>query len=200
MSSLNCTICACCTRWSSVCSSKSAWAKLTVKKYRTDGWVAFKKAGLVGVEYTLSLSSLSSDPSSQLDVLGHDRDSLGVDRAQVGVLEQADQIALAGFLQSHDGSALEPQVSLEVLGDFSDQSLEGQLSVNSSVDFWYLLISLRATVPGLYRWGFFTPPVEGALFLAALVASCFLGAFPPVLFRAVCFVRAILRKLSVAEL
>ena len=99
-----------------------------MKKNRTDGWVAFKKAGLVGVEYTLSLSSLSSDSSSQLDVLGHDRDSLGVDRAQVGVLEQADQVALAGFLQNHDGSALEPQVCLEVLGNFSDQSLEGQLS------------------------------------------------------------------------
>merc|ERR1719147_74172 len=67
----------------------------------------------------------------------------------------------------------------------------GSLRNNSSVDFWYLLISRRATVPGLYRCGFFTPPVAGALFLAAFVASCFLGAFPPVDFRAVCFVRAI---------
>merc|ERR1711936_1116437 len=55
------------------------------------------------------------------------------------------------------------------------------------------VISRRATVPGLYRWGFFTPPVAGADFLAALVASCFLGAFPPVDLRAFCFVRAILR-------
>lgn len=44
----------------------------------------------------------------------------------------------------------------------------------------------------LYLWGFLTPPVDGALFLAALVASCFLGAFPPVDLRAVCLVRAIL--------
>lgn len=43
----------------------------------------------------------------------------------------------------------------------------------------------------LYLWGFLTPPVEGALFLAALVASCFLGALPPVDLRAVCLVRAI---------
>jgi hypothetical protein len=57
--------------------------------------------------------------------------------------------------------------------------------------FWYFLISLNATVPGLKRWGFFTPPVAGADFLAAFVASCFLGAFPPVDFLAVCFVRAI---------
>jgi hypothetical protein len=36
-----------------------------------------------------------------------------------------------------------------------------------------------------------TPPVAGADLRAALVASCFLGAFPPVDFLAVCFVRAI---------
>ncbi len=69
----------------------------------------------------------------------------------------------------------------------------GSLRMRSSVDFWYLLISRRATVPGLYLWGFFTPPDAGADFLAALFASetCFRGAFPPVDFLAVCFVRAI---------
>lgn len=48
----------------------------------------------------------------------------------------------------------------------------------------------------LYLWGFFTPPVDGALFLAALVASCFLGAFPPVDLRAVCLVRAMTQLTS----
>ena len=43
----------------------------------------------------------------------------------------------------------------------------------------------------LYLCGFLTPPVAGADLRAAFVASCFLGAFPPVLLRAVCFVRAI---------
>jgi histone H3 len=57
--------------------------------------------------------------------------------------------------------------------------------------FWYFLISLSATVPGLNRWGFFTPPVAGADFRAAFVASCLRGALPPVDFLAVCFVRAI---------
>jgi hypothetical protein len=58
-------------------------------------------------------------------------------------------------------------------------------------------------VPGLYLWGFLTPPVAGALFLAALVASCFLGALPPVDFLAVCLVRAMLlvqKGLSLAPL
>ena len=43
-----------------------------------------------------------------------------------------------------------------------------------------------------YLWGFFTPPVAGADLRAALVASCFLGALPPVDLRAVCLVRAML--------
>ena len=47
-------------------------------------------------------------------------------------------------------------------------------------------------MPGLYLCGFFTPPVAGALFRAALVANCFLGALPPVDFLAVCLVLAIL--------
>ena len=83
--------------------------------------------------------------------------------------------------------------------------------MRSSVDFWYRRISRRATVPGLYRCGFLTPPVAApavldAVFRAALVATtsqhmsklkvrgdalCFRGAFPPVDFRAVCLVRAI---------
>jgi len=46
-------------------------------------------------------------------------------------------------------------------------------------------------VPGRYLWGFLTPPVAGADLRAALVASCFLGALPPVDLRAVCLVRAI---------
>ena len=66
----------------------------------------------------------------------------------------------------------------------------GNLRINNSVDFWYLLISLNATVHGLYLCGFLTPPVAGADFLAAFVASCFLGALPPVDLRAVCFVLA----------
>ena len=71
--------------------------------------------------------------------------------------------------------------------------------MSNSVDFWYLLISRRATVPGLYLCGFLTPPVAGALFRAALVANCFRGAFPPVDLRAVCFVRAIFYQISLTE-
>jgi hypothetical protein len=63
-----------------------------------------------------------------LDILRHDGDSLGVDGAQVGVFEQANQVRFGRFLQRQDRGGLESQVSLEILGDFSDQSLERQLS------------------------------------------------------------------------
>jgi len=63
-----------------------------------------------------------------LDVLWHDGDTLGVDSAQVGVLKETDEVGLAGFLESHDGGALESEVGLEILSDFSDQALERQLA------------------------------------------------------------------------
>ena len=67
----------------------------------------------------------------------------------------------------------------------------GNFLMSSSVVFWYFLIYLRATVPGLNRWGFLTPKGMGAVFLAILVAtSCFLGTFIADLW-AVCFVLAI---------
>ena len=74
------------------------------------------------------LSTLAADSSGQLDVFRHDGDSLGVDGAQVGVLEKTDQVGLASLLQGHDGRALEAQIRLEVLSDFTDQALEGQLA------------------------------------------------------------------------
>ena len=74
------------------------------------------------------LSTLSTDSPGELDVLGHDGDPLGVDGAQIGILKESDEVSLAGLLESHDGGALEPQVSLEVLGDLPDQTLEGELA------------------------------------------------------------------------
>ena len=75
-----------------------------------------------------NLSTLSTDTAGELDVLGHDGDTLGVDGAQVGVLKQTDEVSLAGLLEGHDGRALEAEVSLEVLGNLTDQALEGQLA------------------------------------------------------------------------
>ena len=49
-----------------------------------------------------------------------DGDTLGVDGAQVGVLEEGDEIRLDGLLQSTDGGGLEAEIGLEVLGDLTN--------------------------------------------------------------------------------
>jgi len=73
------------------------------------------------------LTALSTDAAGELDVLGHDGDTLGVDGAQVGVLEEANKVGLSGLLKGKDSGSLEPQVGLEVLGDLADEALEGEL-------------------------------------------------------------------------
>jgi len=75
----------------------------------------------------VNLGTLSADTASKLDILWHNSDTLGVNGAQIGVLEQSDQISLTGLLESTNGSRLEPQISFEVLSNFSHKTLEGQL-------------------------------------------------------------------------
>ena len=74
------------------------------------------------------LRALTADAAGKLNVLGHDGDTLGVDGAQVGVLEETHEIRLGGFLEGEDGGGLEPEVGLEVLGDLADEALEGELA------------------------------------------------------------------------
>ena len=63
-----------------------------------------------------------------MDVLGHDGDTLGVDGAQVGVLEQANKVGLGRLLEGEHGRALEAQVRLELLSDLTHQTLERELA------------------------------------------------------------------------
>merc|ERR1719291_1028260 len=93
--------------------------------------------------------SLTSDSSGELHILGHDGNSLSMDGAEVGVLEESDHVSLSGLLESEDGGGLESKISLEIVGDFSDESLERKFSNEELSRFWNLLISLRETVPGL---------------------------------------------------
>ena len=63
-----------------------------------------------------------------MHVLWHDGNSLGVDGAKVGVFEKSDHVGFSGLLEGEDGGRLESKVSLEVVGDFSNESLERKLS------------------------------------------------------------------------
>jgi len=74
------------------------------------------------------LRALATDAARELDVLGEDGDTLGVDRAEVGVLEETDEVRLGRLLERHDGRRLKAEVRLEVLGDLADEALERELA------------------------------------------------------------------------
>ena len=76
----------------------------------------------------MNLGALTAETAGKLDVLGLDGDTLGVDGAQVGVLEERDEVGLDGLLESTDGRGLEAEVRLEVLSNLTDKTLEGQLA------------------------------------------------------------------------
>ncbi len=48
--------------------------------------------------------------------------------AEVSVLEEPHKVSLRGLLESSHGGALESEIGLEVLSDFTDQALEWELS------------------------------------------------------------------------
>ena len=74
------------------------------------------------------LGALSTDAASELDVLGHDGHTLGVDSAQVGVLEETNEVGLRCLLECEDGRALETEISLEILSNLADKALERELA------------------------------------------------------------------------
>ena len=77
---------------------------------------------------TWCLGALAANTPSKLDVIRHNRDALGMDRAQVSVFEETNEVRLGGFLEGQHSQSLEAEVTLEVLGDLADETLEGQLA------------------------------------------------------------------------
>ena len=49
------------------------------------------------------LRALATEAAGQLDVLGLDGETLGVVGAQVGILEEGDEVGLDGLLEGADG-------------------------------------------------------------------------------------------------
>lgn len=74
------------------------------------------------------LGALATDAAGKLDVLGHDGDTLSVNGTQVGVFEETNKVGFGSLLKCHHSRGLEAQVSFEILGDFANKSLEGELA------------------------------------------------------------------------
>ena len=74
--------------------------------------------------------TLDRPPESlhQVHIPGHERDTLGVQRAEVRIGEQAHQVRLGGFLQALDGRPLPPKLGAQGMPcdeNFTHQSSEG---------------------------------------------------------------------------
>ena len=73
------------------------------------------------------LAWMACEQKIELDVCTILKSNKGT-HTKIGVLKETDKVGFAGFLQSHHGRALEPQVGLEVLGNLANQTLEGELA------------------------------------------------------------------------
>ena len=74
-----------------------------------------------------SIVALATNTSCQDDVLGHERDTVGVQRAQVGVLKHVSHVGLSCLLQGQQSLALEAELWVCILGDGLDKAHERQL-------------------------------------------------------------------------
>jgi hypothetical protein len=71
---------------------------------------------------------LATEAAGELHVAVHDGHTLGVDGAKVDVLEERSEVGLGGLLERGDGVGLEAEVLLVLLGDLTDEALEGKLA------------------------------------------------------------------------
>jgi hypothetical protein len=68
------------------------------------------------------LRSLTTNATSQLNMLGHDGDTLGMNGAEIGIFKETHQVRFRRLLKGQDGRALETEIQLEILRNLSDQS------------------------------------------------------------------------------
>jgi len=137
------------------------------------------------LSYSLHLSTLPTNSSGQLNIFGHDSNTLGMDSAQVGVFEQADQVSLTGLLEGTDSCTLEAKISLEVLGNLTDQPLEWQFPYQQFCGFlvtpdltesdcsWPVTMGLLHTTSG---WGTLSGGLGGQLLTRSFSSSRFTGS------------------------
>ena len=126
---------------------------------------------------TRLLRAFSADATGELYVLRHDGYSLGVDRTEICVLEKTNQVGFACFLQGHHSGALEAELSLEILGDLTDETLEGQLADEK---FGALLVAAdfsEGNCAGPVAMRFLYPSSSRSTFPGCLCRQLFSGGF-----------------------
>lgn len=132
---------------------------------------------LRGEVYSTALCSFSSDSPSELNIFGHDGDPFRMNGAQIGVFEESDEVGFRSLLQCPNGGRLESKIGLEILGNFSDQSLEGELS---DQEFSRFLVSpdfSEGYSSGPVSMGFLDPSCGWGRFSGRFGCQLFSGGF-----------------------
>jgi histone H3 len=108
-----------------------------------------------------------------------------VDGAQVGILEERDEVGFDGLLESTDGGRLEAQVGLELLGNLTDETLEWELAdeelsrllvttdLTESDSSWLVSVWLLDTTG---RWGLLAGSLGSKLLSWGLATSGLAGS------------------------
>jgi hypothetical protein len=98
-------------------------------------WVELKNSGcFLGCPFvqlqgaSSYLGAFTANTAGELDILGHDGNTLGVNRTQVGILKETNQVSLGGFLEGKDGRSLKTEIGLKVLRNLTHETLKGQLA------------------------------------------------------------------------
>ncbi|PNX61597.1 hypothetical protein L195_g052542 [Trifolium pratense] len=71
-----------------------------------------------------NLSPLASNPTSKLNILRHNSNSLSMNSTKISIFKQTNKISFSSFLKCRNSTTLESQIGFEILSDFSNQSLE----------------------------------------------------------------------------
>jgi histone H3 len=74
------------------------------------------------------LRPFTTNASGQLNVLGHDGNTLGVNGAQVCILKHTNKVSLQSLLEGKYSCASETQVTAEILSNLLYQTLEWRLA------------------------------------------------------------------------
>ena len=119
-----------------------------------------------------------------------------MDGAEVGVLEEADEVSLGRLLEGEDGGGLEPEVGLEVLGDLADEALEGELADEELGGLLVLADLAESDGTGPVAVGLLDATGGGGGLASRLGGELLAGGLASVDLRAVCLVRAMVLVLK----
>jgi hypothetical protein len=84
-------------------------------------------AASLGFEVTEVVEALTSDASGKVQVLLHDCDASSVNGAEIGIFEEASDVALRSLLQSQESLGLEAELPIDPIADSSHEPLERSL-------------------------------------------------------------------------